>query len=94
MTWIIMDENPLTINDGSMEISMEQILADYPGNYHNCAAGISFADGHTEMHRWVDAFAKNLSLTGATGGPGSTSYMAPIPCLDLAWLQPRTTALR
>jgi prepilin-type processing-associated H-X9-DG protein len=98
MTWIIIDENPTTINDGSLAVNMassrNSILVDFPANYHNGAAGVSFADGHTEMHRWVDAFAKNLSLTGATGGPGSTSYMAPIPCLDLAWLQPRTTALR
>ena len=93
MTWIIMDENPATINDATMYISMAQILVDYPGKYHNCAAGISFADGHTEMHRWVDAFAQN-PLPFATGGPAFYPPVPPVPCLDLAWLQPRTSALR
>jgi prepilin-type N-terminal cleavage/methylation domain-containing protein/prepilin-type processing-associated H-X9-DG protein len=28
---------------------------DYPASYHNQAAGFSFADGHSEIHRWRDA---------------------------------------
>jgi len=28
---------------------------DYPASYHNQAAGFSFADGHSETHRWLDA---------------------------------------
>jgi prepilin-type N-terminal cleavage/methylation domain-containing protein/prepilin-type processing-associated H-X9-DG protein len=27
---------------------------DYPASYHNQAAGFSFADGHSEIHRWRD----------------------------------------
>ena len=64
MTWVIMDENPLSINDACMQMSMAQILVDFPGNYHNGGAGISFADGHTEMHKWTDDFAQTLP-TGA-----------------------------
>ena len=93
MTWIIMDENPQTINDGSMAVCMQPYLVDYPANSHNGGAGLSFADGHAEVHKWVDAFA-NPSLSGATGGPGGSTYPAPIPCQDLAYLQPRTSALR
>src|SRR5262249_29599383 len=27
---------------------------DIPGFYHNRGCGFSFADGHSEMHRWLD----------------------------------------
>ena len=27
---------------------------DLPGCYHNLACGFSFADGHSEIHRWRD----------------------------------------
>lgn len=27
---------------------------DYPGSYHHRAGGLSFADGHSEIHRWRD----------------------------------------
>ena len=31
---------------------------DFPGNYHNGAGNLSFADGHSEIHRWLDARTK------------------------------------
>jgi prepilin-type processing-associated H-X9-DG protein len=87
MTWVIMDENPLSINDACMQMSMVQILVDFPANYHNGGAGISFADGHTEMHRWVDDFAQPFP-TGVAG-----PMVRPVPpSHDLAWIQPRTSA--
>jgi prepilin-type processing-associated H-X9-DG protein len=90
MTWVIMDENPLTINDACMQMSMAQILVDFPGNYHNGAAGISFADGHTEMHKWTDDFAQTLPPSTIIG-QGVTINPVP-PSHDLAWIQPRTSA--
>ena len=89
--WVIMDENPNTINDGSMAVSMAQILVDFPAHYHAGGAGLSYADGHSEVHKWVDAFV-NPAVNGATGGPGYTPPAAPDPCLDLSYLQPRTSA--
>ena len=93
MTWVIMDENPLSINDACMQMSMAQILVDFPGNYHNGGAGISFADGHTEMHKWTDDFAQTLPTGGPVPGQGSTAQPVP-PSHDLAWIQPRTSALK
>lgn len=58
-TWVIMDENPYSINDGSMAISAaatsgNTYLIDYPSGLHGQSAGISFADGHSIIHRWQD----------------------------------------
>jgi len=51
-----MDENPLTINDGSLVVSMAQIVVDFPANFHGGGAGLAFADGHSEIHKWMDVF--------------------------------------
>jgi prepilin-type processing-associated H-X9-DG protein len=50
------DENPTSINDGSFISDTDsgfQEWIDYPATYHNNASGITFADGHVEIHRWV-----------------------------------------
>src|ERR1051326_4047066 len=33
-------------------------MPDMPASYHNGAGGFSFADGHSEVHRWRDGFTK------------------------------------
>ena len=74
----------MTAGYGRKHGAKSRNLVDYPGNYHDGAAGISFADGHTEMHRWVDAFAKNLTLTGVAGGPVGRIATSSLPGFGLA----------
>jgi prepilin-type processing-associated H-X9-DG protein len=92
MTWVIIDENPDTINDPLMAVNMVPggNLVDFPAKSHNGGAGIVFADGHTEMHKWVDDFAQALP-PGAVTGQGVVLKPVP-PSHDLAWIQPRTSA--
>jgi prepilin-type processing-associated H-X9-DG protein len=92
--WVLMDENPTTINDGSLAVCMDPYLVDYPANYHNGGAGLSYADGHSEVHKWLDAFASPILPSSATGGPGGSATAAPVPCQDLGYLEPRTSASR
>ena len=54
--WVIMDENPDSINDPLMAISMVSSLVDFPAKYHAGAAGISFADGHSEVRRYTNGW--------------------------------------
>jgi prepilin-type N-terminal cleavage/methylation domain-containing protein/prepilin-type processing-associated H-X9-DG protein len=59
-TFVIMDENPLSINDGSLSVAAVAIpgstyLISWPSGNHNGAAGISFADGHVLFHKWLDS---------------------------------------
>ena len=58
--WIIMDENPTTINDPLMAICMTPTVVDFPATYHNGGSGIAFADGHSELHKWMDDFTQSL----------------------------------
>jgi prepilin-type N-terminal cleavage/methylation domain-containing protein/prepilin-type processing-associated H-X9-DG protein len=97
-TWVTMDENPATINDPLMAIAMVPVIVDWPANYHNGSAGISFADGHGETHKWVDDFAKppmneaNKLGVGSTTIAKGTERSSGIEYVDLGWIQPRTTA--
>jgi prepilin-type processing-associated H-X9-DG protein len=57
--WVLLDEHPDGINAGGfgnmmVENPASARIVDYPASYHNGAAGISFADGHAEIRKWVD----------------------------------------
>ncbi|HUC85769.1 MAG TPA: hypothetical protein VL970_11300, partial [Candidatus Acidoferrales bacterium] len=58
-----------------------------PGNQHDGAAGITFADGHVEMHKWAGGVVPIRSVTYAT-------YLSAIPCSpidpDMVWLAQHT----
>jgi prepilin-type N-terminal cleavage/methylation domain-containing protein/prepilin-type processing-associated H-X9-DG protein len=86
--WLLMDENPWSINDAFMVINPQDTTwGDHPASYHNHACGISFCDGHAEIHKWNDPAVYNYSLADAAAGldpaPGNTT--------DLAWLQSVST---
>ena len=52
-TWVMIDEHPDSINDGAFAVKMDQpVIIDFPATYHNNAAGLSFADGHSEIRKW------------------------------------------
>jgi len=61
LTWVLVDEREDSINDGFLVTDMtgypnagSNKIIDYPASYHNKAAGFSFADGHAEIHKWLD----------------------------------------
>ena len=51
------DEREDSINDGwfAQNPDTPWNIIDYPASYHGAAAGYSFADGHSEIHKWRDA---------------------------------------
>jgi prepilin-type N-terminal cleavage/methylation domain-containing protein/prepilin-type processing-associated H-X9-DG protein len=81
-TFVFMEENSLTINDCSLAIPAVQgspgYLIDFPGSYHNNATGMSFADGHAIIHRFVDGRTSNPANRGAITGDPDTDYLAKI----------------
>ncbi len=74
-TWVSMDEHPDSINDGVLFAPNGTQWIDRPANYHDGGAGVAFADGHVEMHRWQG------SLIGVPMTPDDP---------DLLWLRYRT----
>ena len=63
---------------------------DMPGFYHNNAGGFSFADGHSEMHKWLEA--KTLTPLVMDGGnPINSQAIADPRSRDIAWVQDHST---
>ena len=87
--FVFLDEHPDTLNDGFF---MNR-LGDYkwgnlPGSFHRGAANLSFADGHTESHRWALA-----STVQPVQGIQGLTFDAD-PKTDFQWLKDRTSVLR
>src|SRR5215204_1933233 len=55
--FVFVDEHPDSINDGWMitDVTNPNTWVDLPASYHNGACGFSFADGHGEIKKWLEA---------------------------------------
>jgi len=91
--FVFIDERPEIIDDGIFRHDPFDVRARFPwfrnlpAIYHNKGTAFSFADGHSELHRWVDesTFRQTADGTMAPGFPlGSPT--------DVPWLTVRTTA--
>jgi prepilin-type N-terminal cleavage/methylation domain-containing protein len=65
-----------------------QWTGDFPGMYHNRAAGLSFADGHSEIKKWLDG-----RTTPPMSPPGSilNASVAQAGNPDIYWFQDHST---
>ena len=95
-TWVILDEREDSINDGWFAVDMSGydprntkslILVDYPASYHNGAGGLGFADGHSEIRKWVDARTRPILRKGQLLSLGQSNPDNK----DVEWLQERST---
>jgi prepilin-type processing-associated H-X9-DG protein len=59
-----------------------------PSSDHAGACGVSFADGHAEIHKWRDSLTTTPVL--ATGDRTKATRVAVNNSPDLAWLAQRT----
>jgi prepilin-type N-terminal cleavage/methylation domain-containing protein/prepilin-type processing-associated H-X9-DG protein len=87
--FVMLDERPECINDGDFFSDPDTTwqLVDFPSCYHNEAAGFGFADGHAEIHKWVDA------RTRPVGYPSQIFTLdinLPMDA-DVTWLQQHAT---
>jgi prepilin-type N-terminal cleavage/methylation domain-containing protein len=75
--------NFMTMMNGFPTDPSQYQLGDLPGFYHHFACGFSFADGHSEMHRWRDG--RTTPPLGPID-PNAPSFNCP-GNVDVAWLQ-------
>ena len=80
-TFVFIDENPEYLNDGAFATDCNGLpgsgtsgaqIVDFPATYHNKGGGLSFADGHAEIHRWHGPIVLNAS--GSTVTPGTADW--------------------
>jgi prepilin-type processing-associated H-X9-DG protein len=87
-TFVILDEG-LSLNDGFFATDMStydpyrasKSSVDCPASFHNKAGSFSFADGHSEIHKWLDA--NTWTITGINQWHASR---------DIDWLQSKSSA--
>jgi prepilin-type N-terminal cleavage/methylation domain-containing protein/prepilin-type processing-associated H-X9-DG protein len=98
-TIVLMEENPYSINDGSIAISAAAFpgatyIIDFAANNHNGECSISFADGHAVLHRWLDprTFTPVGIIQPGLGSTASTHQTPDNP--DCFYLAPITSAPR
>jgi hypothetical protein len=97
-TFVFIDESPWTINDAAFAVQCDgtenvpgsPLLVDLPSNFHGFAAGLSFADGHSEIHKWKGELIRGLTSQGAR----QPSYPATAggDLADFQWLASNTSA--
>lgn len=99
-TFLILDENPNSINDaffvadptqGSIENPQ---WVDCPASFHNGAGGVSFCDGHVVLKKWHDSVVLSqttmrIANPSTWAGIQNSQYKP-----DILWLVNRSTALK
>jgi len=98
-TWVFMDENPYSINDGSQAVSAlatsgNTYIIDFPSGMHGQAAGLSFADGHSIIHHWQDKRTYTPQGLVSGGRGGQAGFHQTPDNLDCFFLAPITSAPR
>jgi len=93
-TFIFIDEDDKSLNDAGFAVigpppnlnwgSATEQMIDWPGWYHNGACGFAFADGHSEIRRWVEGRTKLGAIP--TGTPPQKGNV------DIRWMSERTSA--
>ena len=96
-TWVFLDEREDGINDGWFAVDMgaydpirpgAYTMVDFPASYHNRAGGFSFADGHSEIRKWLDGRTIPSLKFGQVLPLGQSSPNNR----DVAWIQERTSS--
>jgi prepilin-type N-terminal cleavage/methylation domain-containing protein len=86
MTWVLLDEDYSSLNDAAFAVGCRTPeWIDWPGTYHNMACGFAFADGHSEIHKWVDGRTQVKN--------GNVARKAVAGSQDWMWISQRTSAL-
>jgi len=94
--WVLLDEHPDSINDTVFgnrmsALTSQQIWFDVPAKWHNNSCVFSFADGHSEIHRWqrpAPPYIPNPKYAPPNIGSGTATY-PPDP--DVSWFYYHTT---
>ena len=88
-SWVFIDEHPDSIDDEILYINPAEtngsgVFTELPGSLHGGSCGVSFADGHAEIHKWQAAETVHPVTYSVINQVNVT--LSP----DLAWLAQRT----
>jgi prepilin-type N-terminal cleavage/methylation domain-containing protein/prepilin-type processing-associated H-X9-DG protein len=65
--WVFLDENPRSLNDGFIYFDpLGNTVYDRPAVNHGNLSSFSFADGHAELHKWLNTYLQPTSTTAGS----------------------------
>ncbi len=87
-TWVFADEHPDSIDDTLIYTAPfpTTVFTELPANQHDGAAGMTFGDGHAEMHKWTGAVLPNRPVANANQDQIACIVTDP----DMVWLAQHT----
>ncbi len=92
--FVFIDEHPESINDGAIVINPSTPTRwqdDLPASYHNGACGLSFADGHSEVHAWREGTTKvPVNTANLQQNPNGWSGTSPVD-VDIQYMDQHNT---
>jgi prepilin-type processing-associated H-X9-DG protein len=98
MTFVFVDEHPDSINDGELVVGIQGLspvvpsafeIGDWPSDLHGGACGFSFADGHSEIHKWLNSMTMPPFVNGQ-----SLPHGIPMPNdMDILWIMQHSTTV-
>lgn len=100
--FVMVDEHPDSINDGAFAVYVPKNPADtqkwidVPGKTHGgTSCGFSFADGHAEIHRWLDPGSiAPISWEASSSNVGNGNGPAVAANPDMIWVAHHATSLK
>jgi prepilin-type N-terminal cleavage/methylation domain-containing protein len=91
--FVILDEHPDSISDAIFQFRpgyppTSYQWQDMPASLHDGACSLSFADGHSDIHKWMDGRTKQrVEMRYKYWQSGSTYLVGlPVPSVDYAWM--------
>jgi prepilin-type N-terminal cleavage/methylation domain-containing protein/prepilin-type processing-associated H-X9-DG protein len=99
-TFVFVDEHPDSLNDAAFATQCtgnqpsdgaSGRIIDFPASYHNRACGFSFADGHSEIHKWKGSQIPNAPITYTATLPLNVATITALDAVDAHWMAENTT---
>ena len=89
--FVLVDEHENSINDSHFYPftnlkAYDNRWLDAPSGRHQNATGYTFADGHSEIHKWVDSDLRMVKKNGAAVIPNNISFLPNAGPRDHAWV--------
>jgi prepilin-type N-terminal cleavage/methylation domain-containing protein len=97
--FVLTEKQANSLNDATFAVEMPSSGAStkfvsVPAKYHNNCCSFAFADGHAEIHKWLEPGAIPVSIWAADSVPAIDGNLPPIlhdP--DIIWLAHRASGL-
>jgi prepilin-type N-terminal cleavage/methylation domain-containing protein/prepilin-type processing-associated H-X9-DG protein len=88
--FVLLDEHENSINDSHFYPfrnlkAYDNRWLDAPSGRHGNGTGFTFADGHSEIHKWLDSDLRPVRISGGAVVPNSISFLPNAGPRDHAW---------